>query len=369
MADEHNLDAVTTRKSLRPVLLAPRTGVVEYSSFLRHLLIGLADESIPTGLVCPPGCDSESVVPVPATVLVHPLVDLPLMEHFGIERLAGQLEKLKPTILHSLSEGVGPLARQLARRLNLPYVQTLHTLVKRSCRASMLSPHCTAVVAPAETILANAVRWCPQLADRITQINVGTFIEEDTVCFPDPSRLPSIIVARPLDRVADFANFLEAVKALLSDGYEFMVILMGSGRAEHRLRRFLAHRGLSESVTIVPVLHPWRSVLAAADIFVQPRPLRTFSVFLLEAMSLGTAVAACTGGVDDLIIPNQTAVIFDPDDRQSIQQALVRLLGDHDFARRLAGIAQEHVKARHSVSAMISATLDLYAEAQQRFGG
>jgi glycosyltransferase involved in cell wall biosynthesis len=72
--------------------------------------------------------------------------------------------------------------------------------------------------------------------------------------------------------------------------------------------------------------------------------------------------------VDDLIIPNQTAVVFERDNESSIRQALMQLLDGHDFARRLAATAQEHVRARHSVSAMLSAILDAYAEAQERLG-
>ncbi|OHB66637.1 MAG: hypothetical protein A2Y77_15965 [Planctomycetes bacterium RBG_13_62_9] len=167
--------------------------------------------------------------------------------------------------------------------------------------------------------------------------------------------------------MSDFESFFKAVKLLLADGYQFVVVVMGSGPAEHRLRRLLARLELSQTVTIVPVLDPWRSVLAAGDIFVQPQPLQTFSVFLLEAMSLGTAVAACRDGVDDLIIPDQTAVVFEPDNERSIRQALARLLDERDFARRLAKTAQEHVRADHSVSAMISATLKTYVDAQQRY--
>jgi len=85
----------------------------------------------------------------------------------------------------------------------------------------------------------------------------------------------------------------------------------------------------------------------------------------LEAMAVGTAVAACWGGVDDLIIPNQTAVIFEPDSEPSIRQALKQLLDDRSLARRLATTAQEHIRARYTVSAMVCATLEIYREAQQ----
>jgi glycosyltransferase involved in cell wall biosynthesis len=355
------------RRSLRPALIVSARNILEHTTFVRHLAVGLADESIPVTMVCPPGYDIESVAPVPADVLTHPLVDFPLMKHVGIERLAAQLEKARPTVLHCLCESRAGLTRRLARLLDIPYVLMINSLARRLQKLPISAQHCARIVVPAETIRASATKALPRLADRIIQINIGTFVETDTICFTDPSRLPSIIVAHPLQRVSDFEVFFRALKALLSEGREFMVAIMGAGPAEHGLRRLLANLGLSGIVTIVPILNPWPSVMAAGDIFVQPQPLQTFSVFLLEAMAVGTAVAACWGGVDDLIIPNQTAIVFEPEKEPSIRQALMQLLDEHDFARRLATTAQEHVRASYSVSAMVSAILKTYAEVQQQY--
>ena len=63
--------------------------------------------------------------------------------------------------------------------------------------------------------------------------------------------------------------------------------------------------------------------------------------------------------------PDRTAVVFEPDDEQSVRHALTQLLDQHDFARQLAVAAQEHVKTHHSVSQMVSATLRTYLEVQQ----
>jgi glycosyltransferase involved in cell wall biosynthesis len=367
--DEENADIAAVRTLIRPVLIASENTLAEQSTFLTHLLVGLVDESISTMLVCPPAYDVESIVPVPVTVLSHPLVDLPLMKHFGTARLTSQLAKFRPTILHSLCESDASLARRLSRRLDLPYVQTVDSLARRLRRISLSPRRCKSLIAPAQTVVASLTKAYPRFAGRIKQIHMGSFIEEDTVCFSDSSRLPSIVLAQRLRRVSDFESFFKAVKALLADGHEFMVVLMGSGPAEHGLRQLLERLGISQAVIIVPILDPWRSVLAAGDIFVRPRPLRTFSMFLLEAMSLGTAVAACTGGVDDLIIPDETAVVFKRNDEQSIRQALTQLLDNHDFARQLATTAQEHVRTRYSVSQMVSATLRTYMEAQQLHSG
>lgn len=365
MANEQNPNTAVIRKLLRPALIVSRNTLVERSTFLSRLLIGLADESIATTLICPPGYNVESIVPPPISVLTYPLMDLPLVEHFGVGWLASQVAKFKPTVLHGLCENEAALTCRLARRLDLPYVQTVHSLVGRFGGVRVCPQRCAAISAPAETIRSRLSEAYPRLADRIRQIHIGTFIEEDAICFSDSSRLASIVLAQPLRRAADFEPFLRAVKALLAEGHEFLVVIMGSGPAEHRLRQLLLRLDLSQAVTIVPILDPWRSVLAAGDIFVQPQPQRAFNTFLLEAMGLGTVVAACLGGVDDLLIPDQTAVIFEPNDEQSIRQALVRLLGEPDFARRLAKTAQDRIRAEYSVSQMIAATLNMYTQAQQ----
>jgi len=365
--EEEYSETAEIRRSVRPALILSRRNITEHTTFVRHLLVGLADESIPAALICPPGQNIESVTPAPAAVFTHPPVALPLMERLGIERLAGQLEKFKPTVLHCLCESRAGLTRQLARVMDLPYVLMINALAKRVHKLPISGHRCAKIIVPAETIRASVERALPRLAERLAQINIGAFVETDTICFTDPSRLPSIVVAHPLRRVADFENFFGAIKSLRTDGREFMVAIMGTGPAEHQLRKLLVSLDLSDIVTIVPVLDPWRSVVVAGDIFVQPQPLRMFSVFLLEAMAVGTAVAACWGGVDDLIIPNETAVVFEPDSEPSIRQALKQLLDEHDFARRLATTAQEHIRVHYSVSAMVSTTMRVYLEAQQQY--
>ena len=73
-----------------------------------------------------------------------------------------------------------------------------------------------------------------------------------------------------------------------------MLIIMGGGKAEKEMRKFIGELGLRWVVTIVPRLDQWRSVLTAGDIFIRPRPSKAFDPFLLEAMAVGTAEEACS---------------------------------------------------------------------------
>ena len=354
-----------TKKSFRLALIASEHTVSEYSIFLEHLLVGLADESIPVALVCPPGLDADSVLTGAAEVISHPVFELPLTGHLNRRLLVERLAKFKPTILHCLCESKALLTKRLARRLDLPYVLMVNSLAKHLVQFSVSSRLCVKIITPAKSIAADIAGAYPRFAERIEQINIGTFVAESARCFSEPSRAVTIVMTEPLNNADSFENLFAALRHLMIDGYEFVMVVTGGGRAEGQLRKLLAALGLLQTVTIVPRLRPLRSVLAAGDIFIQPQPNSAFNPLLLEAMSVGSAVATCKGGVDDLIIEDKTAVVFDPNDELSIVGALQRLLNRRDFARKIAKAAQQYLKDNHTVSKMISATLQTYHYAQQ----
>jgi len=349
---------------LRPVLIASAEMLSEYSIFLEHLLVGLADESIPVALVCPPGYDAESVITPSVEVINHPVFELPILWRQSRKKLIERLSDFKPNVLHCLCESKAPLARQLAWQLDLPYVLTVNSLQKRFGRLFVSSTHCAKIIVPAKSIAANLAEVYPKLADRIQQINIGTFAAEASACFREPGGLISMVTAHPLDSVRDFENLFRAVKHLVIDGYEILLVVIGGGRAETQLRKLLRSLGLLWIVTIVPRLEPSRSVLAAGDIFIQPVASAAFNPLLLEAMSVGAAVAGCKGGVDDLIIEDKTAVVFDPNDELSIKGSLQRLFDKPELARQLAEGAQQYLRENHTVSKMISSILQIYRDTQ-----
>jgi glycosyltransferase involved in cell wall biosynthesis len=173
-----------------------------------------------------------------------------------------------------------------------------------------------------------------------------------------------MVMADPLKKADDFEKFFRVIRHLLIDGYEFMTVIAGGGRADRQLWKLLDALDIHKVVSIVPRRLPWHSVLAAGDIFIQTQPKFAFDTVLLQAMSVGAAVAGCMGGVDDLIIKDRTAVVFDPNDEISIMRTLQRLLDRREFARQIAGNAQQYLRENYSVSKMISATHRIYYESQ-----
>ena len=352
------------KKLLRLALIASEHTLCEYSMFLEHLLVGLADESVPVVLVCPPGPVADSITSGTVEVIRHPAVELPLMQTANRKLLVDRLAKFNPGVLHCLCQTKAALTRRLARHLDLPYVLMVNSLLKRWDRLSVSPRRCAKIIVPARSIGANIAGLYPRFAERIEQINIGTFVAQDVVCFSRFSRLATMVMTHPMDNVDDFENLFTALRHMTIDGYEFMLVIAGGGRDQSQLRKLLSALGLLQIVTVVPMLKPFRSLLAAGDIFVQPQPRNVFDPFLFEAMSVGVAVAACKGGVDDLIMDDRTAVLFDPNYELGIMATLQRLLGRRELARKIARNAQQHLKENHSVSKMVSATLQAYDNAE-----
>ncbi len=352
------------RNPIRPVLLVSEETIDEYSLFLEHLLTGLIDESVPVVLVCPPSCEVDSIASPGVEVIRHPVFELPLMGSQNRKILVERLGKFEPTVLHCLCRSQAKLAKQLAKELDLLYVLMINSLQKRFAQLSLPLERLAKIIVPAESIGVSVAEVYPRFAGRIEQINIGTFVPQTPRCFSEPYQLTSIVAAHQLDNVDEFENLFRAVRHLAIDGYEFTLVLISGGRAESQVRQLLGSLGLSRTVIIVPRLRPWQPILTAGDIFVQPWPGAAFNPFLLEAMSLGMAVAGCKGGVDDLLIENETAVVFEPEDELSIYSSLQQLLDRRELAQRLARGAQKHLRENYSVSKMISSTLQTYRDAQ-----
>ncbi len=350
----------TTDESVRPVLIVDQEALGDLSVFLRHFFVGLADESGKAALVCPPDCDVNSLLAPSIEVIRHPAYRTPILWRQSDRKLIEKLGKFKPNILHCLGRGTTNLTTKLAEQLDLPYVQTINSLQSRLQKCSISASRCAAIITPTETLASHLVSVYSKFGQRIRQINMGTFVDGQCACFSVPSRVTSMVVACRLNDASDFELLFTAIKHLAIEGHEFIMLLIGTGPAERNVRELRRTLGLSQVVYILPDIQPLRSIFASADVFVQPQPTKIFSFSLLEAMSVGMVVAGCAGGVDDLLIDNQTAALFEPADELSIYACIKRLLEKREFSRQIASGAQSYLKKDYTVSTMVSSILETY---------
>jgi glycosyltransferase involved in cell wall biosynthesis len=364
MAEEQVTTDIEPQRPAPPrvALIASRRTISEYPLYLKFLLVGLADESVPVVLVCPPGSEVESIVPPTVEVIRHPALDMPLMEHYNRHQLLNRLVEFRPDVLHCLCEMTSALTRWLSGRLKIRYLININSIAAHRRLITLSSSRCANIIVPAKTIAEHFTAAHPKFADRVRQINIGAFVESETACFARPQCLPGIVIAPPIENGAGLDNLFQALYRLTIDSYQFIVALVGGGRWERQVFRQLRSLGLLRVVTIVPRTLGLFSAVSAADVFIVPRPSNSYNMLLLAAMGAGSVVASCTGGVDDLIIEDKTALVFNPDDQLSIYNTLKRIFDSREMARKIASNAQEYLRQNHKVSDKVASTLQLYRQ-------
>lgn len=353
-------DKPKTRRP-RPVLLVSDDTITMYRIFLQRLLLGLADNSISPIVVCTPQCNLN-IVDLPAVEIIrHPFFNIPFVFNSKNNHILHEsILKLKPNIIHCLCPTKASLARNLSKALNLNYVLSLNSIEKHCKTLNISSKRCSAVLLPAKSIAENFAKLHPGLSNRIKHINIGTFAQPQINCFKNINQTVSMVTTVNTSDTEKIESLLSAIRHLVIDGYEFMLIIIASGKSEIPLRKLIHELALVQTITIIPQTLPWQNILNGSDIFIQPVPDNSFNPMLLEAMATGLAVAGCKGGTDDIIIENETAVIFDPKDELSIYSSIQKLFNDRDFARKLAQNNQNMIRKHHSVSSMVNSIIDVY---------
>jgi len=278
--------------------------------------------------------------------------------------LVDKLRRFRPTVIHCLCESEAWLAKRLARSLDIPYVLSVNGFQRRFHTLHVSGKRLSHIVVPTEKVRDNVIASYAKFQDRISCVKYGSFVRAEPVCFCKPERVAGLVTYFPAIKYTAYENLFGALRHLMIEGYEFQLAVICAEGTESVLRKLLEALGLTERSTFVPELDRWRDILSAADIYVRAKQEDSFEPLLLEAMALGSAVAACRGGVDDILVEDNNCVLFDGEDELSIMASLKRLLDQREKSRKLASAAQEYVRLNHSVTDMVSALSDIYEHAE-----
>ena len=123
--------------------------------------------------------------------------------------------------------------------------------------------------------------------------------------------------------------------------------------------------GLSGIVEFVGWRGDIPEVLSQLDVLVLPTITQeAFGRVIIEAQACGVPVVATkVGGIVDLIENGVNGLLVQPQDTRSMQEAVLSIAKDPEFARRLAVNARNKVEDRFSLDKMAQMTVDLYREA------
>jgi len=287
-------------------------------------------------------------------------------------RLARLVIRFRPHILHSFLVHANFVGRIVGKLLHVPCIiaslrtaeqgKKWHNMIENlTCRLSRITLcNSTSVFEHARSIshvppghleiIVNGVDYSRFAhAQPVDKSSLGLHPEKTTLIF----------VGR-LDPVKSLDVLLYAL-AQISPQQDLQLLIVGDGPQRSRLESLATQLNLKDRVYFCGFRRDVENLLAGGDIFIQPSRWEGCSNVVLEAMAAGIPVIASrTCGIVDLVVSNQTGLLFKPGDSNELGHAITTLIQNPAQASRLARTAQRHIKERFALEEVIKAYQQLY---------
>jgi glycosyltransferase involved in cell wall biosynthesis len=154
---------------------------------------------------------------------------------------------------------------------------------------------------------------------------------------------------------------LEAWRKLIQDRKDVLLIILGSGPLEKKLKNQSRLLGIEENVKFCGFINNIGDYLAATDIFVFPSFQEGFPNSVLEAMACGIPVLSTKiGGVVDVIRDGKNGLLVEPDNVNQLADALKKLISDAEYASTLGKNALKTVRENYDINLIANKYVELY---------
>jgi glycosyltransferase involved in cell wall biosynthesis len=169
-----------------------------------------------------------------------------------------------------------------------------------------------------------------------------------------------VLIVGRLSREKDHLTLLEAVNRLRGTVMPHLVIV-GDGPEKPRIEARVRHLGLDECVTFTghrSSAEPWYGI---ADVAVLSSLSEGSPNALLEAMATNVpVVATAVGGVIEIVTHEESALLVNPGDPESMSAAIARLLTEPELADRLTKRSHELILERHEPESRTRKLVSIY---------
>jgi len=165
----------------------------------------------------------------------------------------------------------------------------------------------------------------------------------------------------------DLPTLLRAFAVARRSRPELKLLIVGSGSQEAALCRLAGELQITQDCKFVPATTDVSVWLRSIHIFVLPSVSEALSNSLMEAMACGCAVVASrVGGNPELVHHEQTGLLFEAGDVESLAICLTRLAGDAALRQSLAQRAAAGIQASFSAAVAARNLGRIYSEMIQR---
>ncbi len=182
-----------------------------------------------------------------------------------------------------------------------------------------------------------------------------------------PEYMKVVICVAQLIKVKDQATLIKAI-AQTNDTY---LVLVGAMRDEaylKEIKELINELHLQHRVNLYGYGNDTANLINGSDVFVLPTSKyggheEGCPVALLEAMACGAAcIASNIAGSNDLIIDNETGLLFEADNNKQLADRITRLASNRQLAKELGAAAREKVLKEHTLVQEVEAFTKLYKQ-------
>jgi len=239
-----------------------------------------------------------------------------------------------------------------ADRWSLPHARKIVTVCHAFARE--LAEH-TGVAAEQIAVHHNSIRPDPQPAiAEVLSLRTQLGIADD-------ERI--VLTVGRLSREKAQSDLLTAFKHLRDTHPEIRsrLVIVGEGPERENLEAATRAAGLAECVIFTGQISEVQLYYAAADVFALPSHSEGSPYVLLEAMAANLPiVATAVGGVPEILVDNESALLVPVNDPPAMAAAIARVLTDSQLAQRLTGSSAHLVSEQYTPENYVRSLADLY---------
>lgn len=135
---------------------------------------------------------------------------------------------------------------------------------------------------------------------------------------------------------------LKAISSIKDKLSDTKFIFVGSAQKDEKfyeieLKKFVESTDLNHLVSFLGFRTDIPELLAMSDAFIFPSHAEAFGISLVEAMAIGLPTIVCKAdGVLDIIIENETSLVFERNDHDALAEAILKIRFDEKLREKLS---------------------------------
>jgi glycosyltransferase involved in cell wall biosynthesis len=170
----------------------------------------------------------------------------------------------------------------------------------------------------------------------------------------------AVSVAR-LDPVKDFGTLLDAFATVRRRLPESRLLIVGDGPERAWMTQRTAQPDLAGAVDLLGFRADVRSLIAAADVYVNSSISEGISITILEAMATGVpVVATAVGGTPEVLTGDAGGLLVPGRDPNHLASALLAVLGDPQRRATMAAAARRTLETSFTIDRMVDEYVATY---------